>query len=173
MPTTDHGLPYPDANGYVIDGAGAMQALAEAVDDELFRQRTLAHSEGSAFTGFATVVWATIADSAVAFTAPASGAVELKARVEAQVNDGKADDQARIGYDLAGPTALAPDDARALKFAVYNGPGGSTLRRLPFVSWSFFVTGLTPGGAYTATLAYRGDGIGQWYPYARQLVVVG
>lgn len=32
MPTTDKGFPYPENTGAVADGAGAIRALAEAVD---------------------------------------------------------------------------------------------------------------------------------------------
>lgn len=105
-------------------------------------------------------------DIAATFTAPPSGKVTLDVRVFTHINGGNIDLNARIGYHLTGATTITADDARSVEFEINNNAGYYTF---PTVTWRFFLTGLTPGGSYTATLAAKGSG--GWSMEARQLSV--
>lgn len=146
MGTTPLGLAYPDDTDYVIDGAAAIQALAESLDTALeglmrLRGGTTLDSVVLPTGGYAAV------GTAGSFTAPASGKVVVSLAAYFSASSGVG--QAFLSFALAGPTTVAADDARGVKGHI---DATSTPIASPQVSGEVYVEGLTPGGAYTITL---------------------
>lgn len=147
--TAGSGLPYPDDSEYVIGGAAAMQALAEAVDDRL----TYGYAEAGRDVYQATVATdygdlATVGPS-VTLIAPPSGRVLTSWGATCYSG---ANQQALFGLDVIGPGGYTVSDADAASHISSTAGATSSVGR------SRMVTGLTPGAEYTFTVRYRTAG---------------
>lgn len=163
--TTRNGWPFPEGTDRVTDGAAAIQALAEAIDDDW-----PTGPDSAANTTGGTVetadAWTTALTGSSVITAsvtvPASGRVLVVLGAEMViVYNGGAPSRAAVGVRLNGAGLSnedPPNGAQTAALEVEQGTLGSAVGVT--VSRVFTRTGLTPGATLTATMVHKTQSMG-------------
>lgn len=194
MPTTTpDALPYPDPNGDVRNGAADIEALADATQAALsahastlgaladavtdaaadtasaltaaqFKTDLRAFSDIAGNPGLNPAGWSTISPSSLFICGP-TGSVVLTVSIVAYT--ATQDLTAGLGYQLGdddGNVVQAAADARSITFSIEQDQQN-------VATWTWRVTGLTPGQVYEVLPAVRSTSANVWHVTQRSVVV--